>query len=316
MRHTNRKPVAPRASQGAPRLQLFDWSCLVYVTLIGLGVLVFRNRVPTWPRDLAVHAAMAAAILGIIRLHRRLPRNRWIAGLRLLYPVGCMAYGWNELDRLVPMVFGSYWATSALMWADRAIFGCPPTEWFRARYTPVMDELMNVCYFGYYLFMPLVCASLLLRGKRRELTFVLSIVTFTYFTTFLLYYLFPALAPRMVPGLADAGQGDYTGYLFASLTRTVQSNGAIHGACFPSSHVAGAFAWTFAANRVDRRLGLVLAPVAAGVALATVYLRYHHAVDSLAGLLVGLACTRIAVGLVGRAGQGKGGAMTGLPTRS
>jgi membrane-associated phospholipid phosphatase len=291
-------------------LKMVDVNCLAYVILIGLGVFLFRTNVPSWPRELAVHAGMALAIIGILLLHARRPKNRIVAAARLLYPLACLAYGWNELDRLVPMAFGSYWASGALLRADRAIFGSPPIDWCQAHYRPLLDEAMSICYSGYYLFMPLVCLPLLLRGKRRELTFVLSVATFTYFTNFVLFYLFPALSPRMIPGLLDPGKADYTGYLFASATRWVQANGAVHGGCFPSSHVAGAVAWTIAARRVNRRLGFALAPLAAGVILATVYLRYHHAVDSVAGLLLGIACTRISLGILRRSEEG---ARRGLP---
>ena len=278
---------------GAVDLHMVDMNCLAYVTLVGLGVILFRRNVATWPREAAIHAGMAIAILEILRLYAKRPDFRIVAAARLLYPVVCLAYGWNELDRLVPMAFGSYWASGMLSRADRAIFGLP-LEWCQAHYRPLLDELMSICYSGYYLFAPVVCLSLLLRGHRRDLIFVLSIVTFTYFTNFVLFFVFPALSPRMIPGLLASSQPDYTGFLAASLTKYVQANGSVHGGCFPSSHVAGAVAWTIAAGRVSRRMGLALAPVAAGVVLATVYLRYHHAVDSLAGLVLGLACARIA----------------------
>jgi membrane-associated phospholipid phosphatase len=281
-------------------LHLVDLNCLAYVALVGLGVFLFRGHVPSWQRELAVHGGMLLVILAILRLHAARPGNRIVSIARLIYPLGCLAYAWNELDRLVPMAFGSYWASGTLLWADRAIFGMPPVVWCQAHYRPWLDELMNICYSGYYLFMPLVCLPLLLRGKRRELLFALSIATFTYFADFVLFYLFPALSPRMIPGVVDPRQADYTGYLFASFTRMAQANGAIHGGCFPSSHVAGAVAWTFVASKVNRRLAIALAPLAAGVVLATVYLRYHHAVDSIAGVAVGLACTRIAAGILRR----------------
>jgi membrane-associated phospholipid phosphatase len=41
-----------------------------------------------------------------------------------------------------------------------------------------------------------------------------------------------------------------------------------------------------------------LFPLVAGIAVCTVYLRYHHAVDPLFGLVLGLVCYPVAVAIL------------------
>jgi membrane-associated phospholipid phosphatase len=68
-------------------------------------------------------------------------------------------------------------------------------------------------------------------------------------------------------------------------------NYGIHTSVFPSAHVSGAFAAAFGVTYLmpqRRRLVLVYFAYAILVAVATVYGRYHYAVDAAAGFLVGV----------------------------
>jgi membrane-associated phospholipid phosphatase len=61
---------------------------------------------------------------------------------------------------------------------------------------------------------------------------------------------------------------------------------------FPSAHVSSAYAGAFAMFRVmpERKwAGWMLLLLATGIFWATIYGRYHYAVDAVAGLLVAAA---------------------------
>ena len=79
----------------------------------------------------------------------------------------------------------------------------------------------------------------------------------------------------------------------------ILSGGGIHTSVFPSSHVSHAFAAAFAMRRVlpDKKwAGCSLLVLAVSTSIATVYGRYHYAVDGLAGLavaVVALVVTRV-----------------------
>ena len=71
----------------------------------------------------------------------------------------------------------------------------------------------------------------------------------------------------------------------------------IHSSVFPSAHVSSAFsaAWALLLNLPRRkRIGIGMLIYADSVAIATVYGRYHYAVDAVAGLGVSL----LAAGMV------------------
>jgi membrane-associated phospholipid phosphatase len=74
----------------------------------------------------------------------------------------------------------------------------------------------------------------------------------------------------------------------------------IHASVFPSGHVTLGFSAAFAmllALPERRYIGWSLLALATGVAIATVYGRYHYVVDGLAGLGVSLAALAASVAL-------------------
>ncbi len=72
----------------------------------------------------------------------------------------------------------------------------------------------------------------------------------------------------------------------------------IHSSVFPSAHVSSAFSAGFALLLFlpERKLfGWGMMIYAVSVAIATVYGRYHYAVDAIAGLAVSLIATGLVI---------------------
>ncbi len=68
-------------------------------------------------------------------------------------------------------------------------------------------------------------------------------------------------------------------------------NYGIHTSVFPSAHVAGAFSVAFGAWSTlpeHKWVGRFLLVMAALIAVATVYGRYHYLVDAVAGLVIAM----------------------------
>jgi membrane-associated phospholipid phosphatase len=193
------------------------------------------------------------------------------------------------------MFFGNYWATDVVIRMEKSIFGVLPNVWFQKFYTPWLDELMHVFYSGYCFFMPLVGLILFFKKKYDAALASFSIGIFTYCVNFLLFFFVPVLAPFMAEGMAEYNIGSWTGNFVADFTRLVQFAGACSGATFPSSHISAVFVWSFIALRYLRPLGYILLPLAIGVALGTVYLGYHYALDVIFGLVLALICYPIAL---------------------
>jgi membrane-associated phospholipid phosphatase len=274
--------------------RLADYLALGYMAVLAILLPCFHHHVPHWPKDFVIHLAFVLAGIEIVRLGEKHPRHHALYFLRTFYPLAVIFYGYFEMNHMNRMFSGSYWAMDALIAIDAWLFGGHPTVWVQRLYTPALDELMNFFYVSYYAFAPLATLPLFLRGKREETHAVFGIVTLAYVGNFVLFYIFPSLCPRMIPELEALRFADYSGYFIASLTKYFQSEGAIAGACFPSTHVSGAMAWSLAAWRYNRKLSYIMLPLALGVGLATVYLGYHHALDPIVGIVWAWAAYRIA----------------------
>ncbi|MBX9600591.1 MAG: phosphatase PAP2 family protein [Bryobacteraceae bacterium] len=116
-----------------------------------------------------------------------------------------------------------------------------------------------------------------------------------------LFPYFPSEPPRAVfPGLDLPG---ITTAIRDANLRIVGGYG-IHSSVFPSAHVSSAFsaAWGLLVSvpREKRWIAGVMAGYAALVAAATVYGRYHYAVDAAAGFGVSLVALGIAVRFAAR----------------
>src|SRR4029077_18152572 len=74
---------------------------------------------------------------------------------------------------------------------------------------------------------------------------------------------------------------------FTATIDLIERLARVHGAAFPSAHVAGSMVALLAPYRYRRWLFWVCLPFFACMCVATVYGRYHYVADVLAGIAVG-----------------------------
>jgi membrane-associated phospholipid phosphatase len=292
-----------KSRYGSIHFRLMDINCLAYLGITGFLLVFFHNTVSHWGLHFWSHTVICIAVLEMVRWAEKYPSNKILWVLRTFYPVLIFLCAWEELGTLLTMFYGSYWFTDTLVRLDKLIFGVHPTVWIQQFYQPWLSELMNFFYIGYFVLFLLVPLSLLVKKKKEAAFTIISITTFVYFSNFCLFFLLPAFSPPFIPMLRELHTNQQAGYFFVVINRIVQTNGGIPGGCFPSSHVAGAFAWALCALRYNRKLGFALIPIAVGVAFATVYNTVHHAVDPIAGFVWGIFTFTIALKLVKNRGE-------------
>ena len=232
--------------------------------------------------------AVHAIALGVPWLLTRAPApdQRWLKRFYECYPLGWICVFWRELD-----VHGRFVSNlpydRMLVWLDRTVFGLHlNSAWLQALPQRVFSELMHLCYFSYYPLMLAVPLFLVLcrRGSlRRE--GVLRIAA-AYLACYAVYALWPTTGPDFLHvGFPESVRG---GLVFR-INHLIQDSGDSLGTAFPSSHVAGSVTMTWILWRLGyRRFGVVALAITAGVLGATVYTQNHFAVDSVAGLLLGV----------------------------
>lgn len=153
---------------------------------------------------------------------------------------------------------------------------------------PVVPFLIEFCYSALYATPPLAIGWLYVCRKRERVDRFLFTVLLAALTTYSLLPFFPSRSPRAgFPG------EDLPGYTtpFRRLNLWLLDHGDIHTSVFPSGHVtigiSSAFAMLLALPE-KKRAAAIIGVVAAGVAVVTVYGRYHYAVDGVAAAGISL----------------------------
>jgi membrane-associated phospholipid phosphatase len=178
-----------------------------------------------------------------------------------------------------------------------ALFGSQPSlEWIRAEAWPAWSTVMHGAYLSYYLILTVAPGAPWLTGRRAAARRTLFLMMTTFYVCYGAFLVFPVAGPRYRFPLP---QNEATAVPLAIFTHRLLAAGSAWGTAFPSSHVAVAVVAAGSAWSASKRLGAVLLPGAALLALATVYGQFHYAVDALAGAglggLVLLLSTRIRV---------------------
>ena len=276
---------------GQISFHLMDYTIFGYILFLGFLVIPFHNNVSLWGLYPVGHLFLSFLLLEFLRLYTNKP-TKVLKFFRTFYPAIGLAFAWTELNSLITMIL-PYWANDFVVDLDKSIFGVHPTVWVENIFTLWFTELMNFFYAFYYFFIPISAFLLYFRGREQETLDFLFLVFFTYCTVFLIFLLFPAEGPWII--LNDLHTVQPEGGFFLELNQFIQGRGSIRGGCFPSSHVAAAFTLLWANFKYQWRLGVVLFPFVFGMATATVYCQYHHAVDALSGMILGSALYGIGI---------------------
>jgi len=168
---------------------------------------------------------------------------------------------------------------------DYRMFGCYPTVFFEKYINPFLTDILQTAYTTYY-FIPIILGiSLKADGKREAFEKSLFLMLFCFYLSYIGYLFFPAVGPRYAMGhLYDRELG---GFLVSrDIQNVLNFLEGIKRDAFPSGHTGIALTVLFLAYRYDRTLfRWMLIPVLLLIP-ATVYCRYHYAVDVIGGAIL------------------------------
>ncbi|MDH4220266.1 MAG: hypothetical protein OEY18_09345 [Candidatus Aminicenantes bacterium] len=127
-----------KARYGKIRFRVVDVTCMAYFSLIGLLLIFFHKSVPNWPLYVVLHVVLVLSILEIVRWGEINRHKKILWFLRLFYPIAILLIAWFELDGIIPMLFGNYWATDVIIRVEKSMFGVLPNVWFEQFYRPLL----------------------------------------------------------------------------------------------------------------------------------------------------------------------------------
>ncbi len=271
----------------------FEWIALGYLAASSALIAAFAENIAHPFKLIGVQALVATLILILCRMEARRATEPSICPTaaqkfwhfwRHWYPHLFFLFCFEELGKLVHLVTPG-WQDAKLIAADYWLTGVNPSLWLEQFAYPALNEFMQFAYFTYFVYL-LILGGILY--YRRDLNGYWAVMTYSavgYAFGYLISMVFPVQSPWFT--LAGMWHGDLIGGPFTAAINFIEKCGRVHGAAFPSQHVAGAMAALWGAWRHRRWLFWVFLPSVLSMCVSTVYVRNHYVADVLGGIVTG-----------------------------
>jgi membrane-associated phospholipid phosphatase len=276
----------------------FEWVTFTYLGWVLLLLTIFHRNLPHPGRLIAIHLALAAAIMALAWTGAH-SRNAALQFARHWYPLPLYIFFFEELQGLVHMVFPG-WFDHWLIQFDYNFAGVHPSAWLARFANPALNDFMQFSYMTYFLYLVILPAIFYVQKQRREYWTVMVSTAVAHYSVYAIAVLFPVESPYFA--LASLHLAPLQGGAFTTTIEFIERFGRVHGAAFPSAHVAGSMVAILAARRYKPWLFWICVPFFASMCVATVYGRYHYVADVLAGIAVGAIAWIAGQGLMERKG--------------
>jgi len=261
-------------------LNIVDYITFSYNGVVLSIVLLFHSRIPQWHLLIFINIiAIAVVLLLALVVGDRaalIPRL-----IRNLSPLGFFLPLYAQTGIINHIVYPGF-LDPLFIRIEAQVFGFQPAvvlaQWFPQKW---LAEYMHFAYASYYLLFPGLGIFLYLRREKPAfLDYMFSLCATMYVC--LLTYIFLPVRGAISFGLGAAPAS--ASLPFTAVMAWFYRNLEVEGAAFPSSHVAIAALVLYYTVRYVRSAAWGVGPLVISLIVATVYCRYHYAIDVLAGL--------------------------------
>jgi len=271
------------------RLDLDRWA-VVYLVGSGLYPLLTPGVVAHPYARLALHLGLALAVWVLPPMLRR-SRNAVLRLTGEIYLPFAFPFFYAEMEYLGIVFHGFHESFDPwLISLEQNVFGFQPSfAWSEAWPWAWFHEIMEFAYFTYYFYAPAALLMIFLNGAvpvdRRwpaARAFIRDLSA-TMLLCYTAYTFFPAWGPKFI----EKAPITVGGWIFTDLMHAIHANGALLGAAFPSSHVAGSMMGWWHLWKWFPKWRVAVTVLWVLLCMSTVYCRYHYVVDVAGGLLLG-----------------------------
>jgi membrane-associated phospholipid phosphatase len=266
-------------------MRLSEWILAAYFSYV-----TALSLIRTIPADIRVRTVVVNALLlcfyafflGSARL-----RNSLVAQhMRNWIPLALMLLAYKEMGWLAPAAHDHHLEQSWIRW-DRLVLRGWGGRGVIESAGPLFPSILELCYLLVYALPAFSMSMLYVYRRSRSAEVLLVIYLLGLFLSYVQFPYWPSEPPWVVFPGEDAPAVDT---ILRRFNAWILGGYGIHTSVFPSAHVSGALAAAFALRRVLQDRPWVYRGVfvyAILVAIATVYGRYHYAVDAAAGMVMG-----------------------------
>jgi membrane-associated phospholipid phosphatase len=278
------------------RLRTFDVTTIVFLLFLSLLNLIFYSRIPEWWILISINLVVSIGIiLGAVKFTDGplSSPGRW---LRDWYPVGAVLLIYKELYYMVYPIRGRDY-DELLMLIDQWLFGVNPTEWLARFSHPVLTEFLQIVYASYFFLFLIAGYEMYRRSMLKEFYYMLFLVSYGFFLSYIGYFLVPAIGPRFTIHDYHTMHETLPGLFFTDTIRYLLDAGEsiplgvpnpedhVQRDVFPSGHVQLTMVLMYFVAVYRLRIRTFILIMGSLLIVSTVYLWYHYVIDIIAGAL-------------------------------
>ncbi|GAB4489270.1 MAG: phosphatase PAP2 family protein [Thermodesulfovibrionales bacterium] len=263
---------------------------IAFASALALTTIAFFPKIPAAPLLLCLYGALVALQILLVRIRGRSAAVRFVSDL--VFPTASILIIFDSLERIVHHI-NPRDIDALLIRLDYLIFGGHPTVLLERVHHPLLTDILQAAYASYY-FLPVGLGVFLLAKKRRaDFDRSLFLIMYCFYLSYVGYLLAPAIGPRFTMDHLQSVR--LTGLVVAEPIQEILNRlEGIKRDAFPSGHTAIALTVLCLARRYEKKLFLLFLPLVTLLIAATVYCRYHYAIDVFAG--IALACAAVWTG--------------------
>jgi len=283
-------------------LSIAEHAALAFFIYIIVAASIVHAASRDWCFVLTLNSVTFATLIVLHRIRHRAP---WLAAAADLFPALLVLVAYRESGILLAPDPAHHLDYVFILW-DRVLLHNGLVQALLQAGAPWVQHYLELAYLLCYPLVPLgvIAVHFATRPARagdRSATrsssamdeFWATVLPATLFC-YAVYPFFPLTPPRVLFGDVP---GPHVQPLLRQWNFWLLDHYSVQACIFPSGHVAAVTAVALAVRKQAPRLGALFLFLAASVAIATVYGRYHYAADAVAGALVGVAAYVVATAL-------------------
>jgi len=275
------------------RLATAEWIALAFLAYMILAAFVFHLAACEISIIMMLNTLTFATLMALRRNRERAP---WFVAAADLFPAVLVLAAYRESGMLLTPD-PSHQLDLVFIHGDRVLLQNQFVQVALRWGAPWVQRYLELAYLLCYPLVPLGVGAIHLaiqrsaptdsiaQSKRAVDDFWATVLLATLFC-YVVYPFFPLTPPRVLFGDVP---GPHVEPLLRQWNFWLLDHYSVQACIFPSGHVAAVTAVALAVRKHAPRFGPLFVFLAASVAAATVYGRYHYAADAIAGALVGVA---------------------------
>ncbi len=277
------------------KINAANLSVILFLQLLNIVSIIYYDRIPNALIIIGVNVIVTIVIFFISEKISK-SENRFYYYFNYWYLPILIMIIFKELffivDPVQGVIFDKY-----LIAADRFTFGGNPADFLYHISAPIITELLQLAYVSYY-FLPIILGYELYKKNRKiELEYLMFLVMFGFFISYLGYLSFPAVGPRFTIFNFSNLDKELPGVFFTHFLRDYINSGegisphtlfpikVVERDAFPSGHTDITLLVSYLAIVFNANSKKIILPIGFLIIFATVYLRYHYVADLIAGIV-------------------------------